>query len=127
MVSVGEVLNGLTHLVGEPVEFGVDPALEAGEVGVAVGEQVVVLQPSPSPRSSSWTCGDRFQTMIDSGRSDAQSASRSPISAVSVGAPVDSSMQYADYYWRPCVSRLVVFDRSAAWSGGALRAARSGG
>ncbi len=38
VVPGGEVLNGLAHLVREPVELGVDPLLEAGEIGVARGE-----------------------------------------------------------------------------------------
>lgn len=38
------MLHGLAHLVREPVELGVDPLLEAGEVGVALGEKGVMLQ-----------------------------------------------------------------------------------
>jgi hypothetical protein len=38
MMPSGKVLNRLSYFVGEPVELGFDPALEAGKVGVALGE-----------------------------------------------------------------------------------------
>ena len=38
------MLNGLAHVVGESVELGVDPLLEAGEMRVALGEPAMVLQ-----------------------------------------------------------------------------------
>jgi hypothetical protein len=45
------------------------------------------MVPSPRPRSSSWTLDERFQTMTDSGRSEAHSASTRPTSAGALGSP----------------------------------------
>jgi transposase len=37
-VPGGEMLHGLAHFVGESVELGIDPLLEPGEIGIALGK-----------------------------------------------------------------------------------------
>jgi len=38
VVPGGEMLHGLAHFVGESVELGIDPLLEPGEIGIALGK-----------------------------------------------------------------------------------------
>jgi hypothetical protein len=47
VVPGGEVLHWLPHVVRKSVELRVDPLFKAGEVGVALGEQAIVLEQGP--------------------------------------------------------------------------------
>jgi len=62
VVPGGEVLHGLPHFVGEAVELGVDPLLEAGEIGVALREQAVMLQQCTQMLGS--FTGHRVETFV---------------------------------------------------------------
>ena len=104
----GEVQHGLTHIVGETVELGVDPLLEPGKVRVTLGKQAVVLQ--ECAEAFGGLAGNCIESLVGAGdRAVAESAKQ--------GLDLGGALPDDDRFWPVRVAECVdeADERGVAW------------